>query len=52
MPQSLENIEKINIEAEKNQYVYLYETDLLSDNQKIKYSNNVISFKFRDIHFF
>ena len=52
VPQSLENIEKINIEAEKNQYVYLYETDLLSDNQKIKYSNNVISFKFRDIHFF
>ena len=53
VPESIKNISSVDIEKNtKNQYVFLYETDIFSDEKKLKYSNNIISFKYRDVHFF
>ena len=53
IPDSIKNIEKIDVEEiENKQLIYLYETDLLTSNDKIKFSNHIYNFKYRDIHFF
>ena len=53
IPDAIKNIEKVEIDnIENKQLIYLYETDLLSSNDKIKFSNNIYNFKYRDIHFF
>ncbi len=53
VPDSIKNIEKIDVEyINKNQKIYLYETDLLSNNKSPKFSGAVFNFKYRDIHFF
>ena len=53
IPDAIKNIEKVEIDnIENKQLIYLYETDLFYSNDKIKFSNNIYNFKYRDIHFF
>ena len=53
IPDAIKNIERLEIDdLENKQLIYLYETDLLSSNDKIRFSNNIYNFKYRDIHFF
>ena len=53
IPDAIKNIEKVEIDnIENKQLIYLYETDLLSSNDKIKFSNNIYNFKYREINFF
>ena len=53
VPDSINNISDINIESLlKNQFIYLYETDVLDNKKSTKFSTNVINFKYRDMHFF
>lgn len=52
VPDSIKNIDKIQVEEVKLQKIYLYETDLFEENTKINLSVNKFNFKYRDVHFF
>ena len=51
VPDSITNIEGINISDLRGQLVYLDEADVLKGSTSIK-ANSVYNFKFRDVHFY
>ena len=52
VPNAINNISKVNLEEKEGTAIYLYESDLLQNSKPVKFSKNVINFKYRDLHFF
>ena len=51
VPDSVKNIAKVS-EFKNFQEIYLEESDVTAINSRLKFSNNVYNFKFRDVHFY